>query len=88
MTSEITYNVVSSAPIIEEIGEQTVFQGANTDIFVGIQNRPTKISIDGLLTGLKFEFDSEGEGEDTVDGVRMQGILPMDANLTIDSTIF
>ena len=88
VTREITYNVVSSAPIIEEVGEQSVFQGAETDIFVEIQNRPTQISVGGLLTGLKFEPDSEGSGADAVEGVRFQGTLPLDANLTVDNTDF
>ena len=88
VTSEITYNVVPTAPIIEEIGEQTVFKGQDTDIFVEIQNSPTQIGVDGLLTGLKFESGSEGEGEDAVNGVRIQGLLPLSTNLTVDSTNF
>ena len=85
VTSEITYNVVLAAPIIEEVGEKIIFQGGLTNIFVGIQNKPTKILIDGLLTSLKSEAGADGEGDDEMDGVRMSGLLPTPANLTVDS---
>ena len=88
VTREITYNVVSSAPIIEEIGTQMIFQGAETDIFVEIQNSPTQVVIDGLLTGFKFEVDTEVEGDDVKKGVRLSGRIPRDANLTVDAGVF
>ena len=84
VTSEITYNVVPSAPIIEEIGEITVYRGHVTDVFVEIQNKPTQIIADGLLLGLKSEADTEGESDNVTEGVRISGTVPNDAILTVD----
>ena len=88
VTREITYNVVSGGPIIEEVGSQNVVKGFVTDIFVEILNRPTSIQVDGLLIGLKYEPDTEDaaqEGDDPLEGVRITGILPLNTELTIDS---
>ena len=88
VTREIIYNVVPTAPIIEEVGEQTIIKGRAQDIFVEVQNTPTLIAVDGLLTGLKHERDTDGEGEDAVDGVRITGTILDDVNLTIDASSF
>ena len=88
ITRDIIYNVLPSAPIIDEVGEQNVHIGFDNDIFVEIQNKPTRILVDGLLTGLKFEPDSDGEGDDQKEGVRLTGMLPGDVNLTVDNTDF
>ena len=84
VTREITYNVVPTAPIIEEVDAKTIVKGVEVDIFVGIQNQPTTIVADGLLIGVKFENSSE----DGIEGIRFSGTLPTDTNLTVDSADF
>ena len=91
VTREITYNVVSGAPIIEEVGTQTIYSNFENDIFIEIQNRPTSIQVEGLLLGVKYEpdqEDAEDEDDDPLEGVRITGTFPNAANLTIDSTNF
>ena len=88
VTSEITYNVVSGAPIIQETGAITVYKGVETNVFVEIQNTPTQIRSDGLLLGLKSEIESipsEDEDADPTEGVRIAGMIPSDAELTVSS---
>ena len=87
VTSKIEYEVVPAAPIIDEVGEQPVYKGVFTDIFVQINNRPTQVTVDGLLMGLKSDNASEEDpdnADETVDGVRISGTLPDAANLTVD----
>ena len=88
VTREITYNVVSSAPIIVEMEEQEIYRGVENDIFIEVQNKATQIVVDGLLSGLKFETGSEGEGDDVKEGVRIKGVLPREVELTVESTNF
>ena len=91
VTREITYNVVLGAPIIEEVGSQTLYSNFDNDIFIEIQNRPTLIQVEGLLLGMKYEpdqEDAEDEGDDPLEGVRLTGTFPNVSNLTIDSTNF
>ena len=91
VTREITYNVVSGGPIIEEIGEQTIVAGRVNDIFIEIQNKPTLINVDGLLLGLKYEpstEEPETEGEPDIEGLRITGEFPFLTELTVDSGIF
>ena len=89
VTSEITYNVVTAAPIIEGVGEQNITQGDAVDIFIGIQNRATQARVEGLLTGLKSEASTEGEGDDREEGVRISGELPRSdmVNFTVESFV-
>ena len=90
VTREIIYNVVSGAPIIQETGAITVYKGVETNVFVEIQNKPTQIRSDGLLLGLKSEIESipsedEDEDADPTEGVRIAGMIPSDAELTVSS---
>ena len=80
VTREITYNVVSGAPIIQELGTQTIYQGTFNDIFVEVANSPTQIQVETLLVGLKHEPDTVDE----VEGIRISGTPDRDANFTID----
>ena len=87
VTREITYNVVSGAPIIEEVGAITVYKGVGTNVFVEIQNKPTQIIANTLLLGLKSDIESilsEDSDEDPIEGVRFTGMTPSDAELTVD----
>ena len=88
VTSEIVYNVVPSAPIIEEVGEQSVLRGGLTHIFLEVQNNPTQLMVDGLLIGLKSEPHTERTEVDMVEGILISGTLPRSTNLTVDSTNF
>ena len=85
VTREITYNVVLGAPIIEEVGEQTILEGVASSFFVKVDNKPTTIKVDGLLTGYKFEPDTNDDDEE---GIILSGTLPLNANLTIEDTLF
>ena len=88
VTREITYNVVSSAPIIEEVGEQTVYKGFESDIFIPVENRATILKADGLLLGLKYESGSRehpDDSEETQEGIRITGMV-VDGELTVEDT--
>ena len=83
---EIRYNVVSGAPLIDNIGVITVYKGVESNVFVGIQNKPTQIRSDGLLLGLKSDIEaipSEDEDVDPIEGVRIIGMIPSDVDLTV-----
>ena len=87
VTREITYNVVSGAPIIEEIGEQFVHKGFESDIFIPVQNRPTLLQADGLLLGLKYEPGSREDPDDSTemqDGIHITGTVS-EGELTVES---
>ena len=80
VTREITYNVVSGAPIIVAPVGLKISRGYDYDdnpIEIEILNRSSVVKIETLLVGLKFE------ASDT--GVLMKGIHPTGLNLTTDS---
>ena len=77
LNSQITYNVVPSAPVISDPGAQKLYRGGLFGLDVAIANRPTLARGNSLLTGLKYQARADG-----ADGVNLAGQLPAAANLT------
>ncbi|MYA71410.1 PQQ-binding-like beta-propeller repeat protein [Candidatus Poribacteria bacterium] len=75
--SQITYNVVPSAPVISDPGPQKLYRGGSFGLDIAIANRPTLARGNSLLTGLKYQARADG-----VDGINLAGQLPAAANLT------
>ena len=82
---EIEYDVVSAAPLIEEVGGRTLFKDFEVNIFVPVQNRARQVFAEGLVSGLKYEPASRGQGDEREEGIEIAGRIPEAANLTVDS---
>ena len=78
-TSEITYNVLLPAPIIPVIPKQIIPKGIAYSLTIPIENNPSEVKIIGHLLGLKQSGSNP---------VRLSGIVPIDANFTINNGIF
>lgn len=87
VTQTITYNVVFTAPVIEDITAATIYRGQEADIFIEVQGRPTVSRVEGLLAGLKFSPGTEPDGDDVKEGIRVIGTLPVEARLTVESFV-
>jgi len=77
LESRIIYNVVPSAPVIENPGPQKLYRGGSFYLDIAIANRPTLARGNSLLAGLKYQARPDG-----VDGINLAGQLPAAANLT------
>ena len=77
LDSQITYNVVPSAPVITDPGRQQLYKGYPFSLDIDIANKPTIARGSGLLSGLKY-----GPRGDGADGLNIAGGLPADTNLT------
>lgn len=77
LDAEIIYNVVPSAPVIADPGQQDLIRDIEFSLDIGIANKPTVARGSGLLTGLKY-----GPREDGEEGLNIAGKLPRDAGLT------
>ena len=78
VTQTIIYNVVPSAPVIEDVGTQNIFRGVNTNISIEISNKPSSVSVKGAQVGHKFESETEQ--------VNLIGNLPVEgANITTET---
>ena len=77
LDSQITYNVVPSAPVIADPGAQKLHRGYRFSLDIAVANRPTIARGSALLTGLKY-----GPRADGADGLNIAGRLPKDVNLT------
>ena len=77
VTEEIVYSVVPAAPIITPITETVaIFRDVPANLDILIQNTPDTSSVEGLQVGMKYEA-----GE-LFEGLKVDGMLPMDAVLT------
>ena len=74
---KIIYNVVPTAPVISNPGNQKLYRGGLFSLNIDIANKPSIARGSGLLSGLKYAARTDGE-----DGLNIAGRLPADANLT------
>lgn len=77
LDSEIIYNVVPTAPVIEDPGPLKLYKGVPFNLDIAIANRPTISRAGSLLVGLKHTPRGDGE-----EGLNIGGLLPADAVLT------
>ena len=77
LTSEIKYNVIPAAPILEDLPMIHLYKGVPINVDVVIENIPPLIIPNARLLGLKSELLEYG--------VNVGGEIPADANLTLDS---
>ena len=87
VTQDIKYNVVPATPIITEIGALIIYKGQEINFFIPLQNKITKQSVDGLLLGLKSEYEiTPGEEDDEdIEGIRVTGELPSGNVLSLNA---
>ena len=78
-TGTVLYNVVPPAPIIEDPGARHVFRGVNNYKFVKIANNPSIARSRSLLVGLKYESETDEDGNP---GIAVTGGPPTDARFT------
>ena len=77
---DIVFNSVMAAPVITEPVNLTITAGTDYNanpISILISNSPSAVTLQGLLLGLDYEI--------TNTGVNIVGMLPTDADLTVDS---
>lgn len=74
LSATIIYSVVPIAPVIEDVGRQTLLKGIPFDLDIPIANSPTISMAAGLLTGLKHSPAVDG-----VKGLNIAGVLPATA---------
>ena len=78
-TLTAAWSVVYAAPVIDEIGERSVFKGADNFIFLEVRNRPTLLRADGLWLGM----DAEPAVLQEKEGIALTGLVPIDAEFTV-----
>ena len=79
VTSEITYNVLLPAPIIPVVPKQFIPKGVEYSLIIPIENNPSEVKITGHIIGLKQTGSNP---------VKLSGLVPADANFTIDNGTF
>lgn len=81
-TATVQYSVFGITPVInlEGIGTQTIYYSAMYNLEIPISNQPSKVSIDGLLTGLKYDISSNG--------VIITGVADDEADFTVSQGVF
>ena len=73
----IIYNVVASAPVIDDPGDIVFWRGVDNNQFIQIDNSPSEVQIDGDLVGLTHTPGTDADGNS---GVIISGQIDEDAN--------
>ena len=77
LTSEIKYNVIPAAPILETLPTLHLYKGVPINFDVVIANIPPLLIPNSRLLGIKSELVEHG--------LNFRGLIPADANLTLNS---
>lgn len=81
LTGTILYNVVPSAPVIDDPGSQLLFRGVNNMHMISVANSPSLLRGDSPLVALKYD---PAEDEDGNAAISSGGMLPENARLSFD----
>ena len=81
-TGSVDYNIVAASPVIQAAGPFTIYKGVVFSAFIPVSNVPTETSTVAELIGMNT---SVGVNEDGDEGVLVEGVLPIDADLDVSS---